>query len=172
MSTKEDIELINRAREAAKTAHVKHVRHRTGDPYFEGHVEQVAYMVQNAAPVNIHLGMMSGVQNISALVAAAYLHDVVEDCENLGWTHEVIERDFGPQISEIVKALTRDEKDSYYTYIHKIALAGPYVALIKVCDLVQNIGDDLGEGSMKDKYRFARDFLVREYNFEGIDLNG
>jgi hypothetical protein len=30
----------------------------------------------------------------------------------------------------------------------------------------------LDEGSMKDKYRFARDFLVREYNFEGIDLNG
>ena len=86
----EDWELIKRAFFLAKEAHGE-VRRRSGEPYLL-HPIAVAKIVVD----EIGLGVKS--------VAAALLHDVVEDTE---YTIEDMERTFGPKIAEMVDGLTK-----------------------------------------------------------------
>ena len=51
---------------------------------------------------------MAEVTNDPIAVAAAWLHDVVEDTPS---THADIEREFGPRVAELVHAMTDVEKE-------------------------------------------------------------
>jgi len=87
---KKDKELIRKAFDLATEAHIEQ-RRKTGEPYIY-HPIAVAKIVSN----EIGLGAIS--------IAAALLHDVVEDTE---YTIKDIDRLFGKTIARIVKGLTK-----------------------------------------------------------------
>jgi len=81
--------LVLKAREFAREAHKAQPRKYTGEPHFV-HLEEVANLVANA-----------GLSD--AAVAAAWLHDVVEDQDV---TVATITATFGMEIATMVLALT------------------------------------------------------------------
>ena len=83
--------LVERARDFALAAHrgVGQLRKYTGEPY-EEHLRRVAAIVEE------HAGDPE-------MIAAAWLHDVVEDTPA---TIEEVERAFGPGVRGLVEALT------------------------------------------------------------------
>lgn len=74
----------------AREAHITQTRKYTGEPYIE-HPIEVASIV---ATVPTHT---------DAMICAAYLHDVVEDC---GVTLEQIHEEFGAEVEDLVFWLT------------------------------------------------------------------
>ena len=84
-------DLIERARTFATAAHrdVGQLRKYSGQPY-EEHLRRVAAIV-------------AGVTTDAEVIAAAWLHDVVEDTPT---TIEEIEREFGSGVRELVDSLT------------------------------------------------------------------
>lgn len=85
------MDMVEKARTFAIAAHsaVGEVRKYTGEPYHV-HLEEVAWIVQK------HGGSQEQ-------IAAAWLHDVVEDT----WvTIDLVQYMFGPEVSEIVSWLT------------------------------------------------------------------
>ena len=73
-----------------------------------------------------------GVSNENIL-AAAWLHDVVEDC---GVKIEKLNKEFNPEVSRIVSQLTRD--CSQEEYLNRIKNADYSVKVIKIADVVHN----------------------------------
>ncbi|MBN1387499.1 MAG: bifunctional (p)ppGpp synthetase/guanosine-3',5'-bis(diphosphate) 3'-pyrophosphohydrolase [Bacteroidales bacterium] len=88
--TPECIELITNAFNLANKAHMN-MRRRSGEPY-------IIHPIEVAKIVNAELGL--GAKSI----AAALLHDVVEDTD---YTLEDIEKHFGPKITSIIDGLTK-----------------------------------------------------------------
>ena len=87
---KEDLDLIKRAFKVAEDAH-KNVRRKSGEPYIT-HPLAVALIVAR----EIGLGPLS--------IAAALMHDVIEDSE---YTREDIDHLFGANVGYIVEGLTK-----------------------------------------------------------------
>lgn len=84
-----------KAKEFAARAHHGQARKYTGEPYIV-HPAEVAELCASA-------GLPP------EAVAAAWLHDVVEDC---GVTHDEVLREFGEQVAELVFFLTDKSKKS------------------------------------------------------------
>ena len=127
----EDWELIKRAFFLAKEAHGE-VRRRSGEPYLL-HPIAVAKIVVD----EIGLGVKS--------VAAALLHDVVEDTE---YTIEDMEHTFGPKIAEMVDGLTKmsgvfnadtSEQAEYFRKVLLTLSNDVRVILIKIADRLHNM---------------------------------
>ena len=87
-----DRERLLKAYDYAKNAHAEQKR-ASGEPYF---IHPCA-----VATILMDLGLDS------ATIAAALLHDVIEDTES---TEEDIEREFGAEILELVRGVTKLEK--------------------------------------------------------------
>ena len=111
----------------ARKAHEGQTRKYTGDPYYS-HVERVAALVAEHA-------------DRQELIAAAFLHDTIEDC---GVSYEEIAQQFGYDVADIVQALTNDEerknkmgKVSYM--IDKLTNMNPDALLVKLCDTLNNM---------------------------------
>ena len=107
-----------------------------------------------------------GITDVDA-VAAAYLHDILEDTQ---CTAELLDREFNFCINRIVKAVTRDphfETSEYY--ISQIRHAGRYAMAVKTADRVGNLKNliiDAEEGKLKPKLieRYERELtIIREY---------
>ncbi len=94
--TPQDIKLIEKAYDFGKKAHLGQKR-MTGENYFEGHCVHVADHV-------IELGMDA------TLVAAALLHDVIEDTER---TAVEIKAEFGEEITSLVEGVSKLGKIKY-----------------------------------------------------------
>ncbi len=125
--------LINKARDYAIHAHarINQLRKYTRQPY------------------DIHLGavaeLVASVTNDQAMIAAAWLHDTVEDTPA---TFEDLEREFGADVANLVKDLTDVSKpgdgnraarkaiDRQHT-----ALASPRAKTIKLADIIDNCRD-------------------------------
>ena len=113
----------------ARRAHSGHTRGGHGRPYFE-HPIQVAELLRDE-------GYDEGV------CAAGLLHDVIEDS---GLTiGEVTER-FGPNVGELVGALTEDPsigdwEDRKLALRERVAEAGPECAAIYIADKLANLHD-------------------------------
>ena len=86
----EDRELIDKAFKLANEAHWNK-RRRSGEPY-------ILHPISVAKIVNQEIGLGS------KSIAAALLHDVVEDTE---FTLEDIDREFGPRIATLIDGLTK-----------------------------------------------------------------
>src|SRR5262245_1013702 len=84
-------DLVERARDYASAAHrgVGQLRKYTGQPY-EEHLRRVAEV-------------LATVTDDPEMIAAAWLHDVVEDTPT---TIEDVEQEFGRSVRELVDALT------------------------------------------------------------------
>lgn len=140
--------LVEKAKKFAIIAHSGQKR-KNGEPYII-HPQAVAEAVQKKMEDE---GIWGPIQ-IKWAVAAAWLHDVVEDTPV---TIEDIEERFPNAVSNYVENLTRRKEENYFEFIRRVDF---YVAprLIKILDIIHNMSD-LEEGTLKDKYRFALHFL-------------
>lgn len=127
----DDWNVVHKAFFLAKEAH-KGVRRRSGEPYIL-HPLAVAQIVVD----EIGLGVKS--------VAAALLHDVVEDTD---YTVEDISRLFGPKIASMVDGLTKmagvfnSDASAQAEYFRKVLLTlsdDLRVILIKIADRLHNM---------------------------------
>lgn len=125
--------LVNNALIFATAAHaaVKQVRKYTGEAYIVHPIEVREILVSYAA------NPISPEQE-----AAALMHDVVEDT---GVTIELIEKEFGPKVAELVGYLTDVSKpEDGNRKVRKaidrehIALASPEAQSVKLADLCSN----------------------------------
>lgn len=97
-----------------------------------------------------------------AAVAAALLHDVVEDSDGRV-TDEMIARDFGPEVAAIVAALTKPphsatvpREQQLHDYHENIAAAPLAVRAVKLADRLDNIREAVTVGDA----RFQRKYLA------------
>lgn len=126
-------ELIERAAAFAKAAHesIDQRRKYTNEPYIV-HPQAVA-------------GLVESVTTDEVMIAAAWLHDVVEDTSV---TIEEVEADFGQDVASLVDDLTdvaqpidgnraaRTAKNRDHT-----AVADPRAKTVKLADVIHNISD-------------------------------
>jgi len=125
-----------------------------GLPYME-HLRQVATF----------LILELDITDVDA-VAAAYLHDIVEDTQ---CTAALLAREFNLGVTTIVRALTRDPGETSEDYIIRIHHAGRYAMAVKTADRVCNLKNliiDAEEGKLKPKLikRYERELkTIREY---------
>jgi (p)ppGpp synthase/HD superfamily hydrolase len=134
--------IIEKAREFAFERHAGQFRKYTGEPYFT-HCENVANMVIRKAQKEdcVEVGLVG-------LVAAAYLHDVLEDTDT---DREELNHYFGEAITKIVHELTdfytpenfpfMNREERKWHEANRLHVAQAYVAGVKVikwCDLIDN----------------------------------
>jgi (p)ppGpp synthase/HD superfamily hydrolase len=119
--------LVTRARAFAARAHEGQLRKWTGEPY-ASHVDEVAELVAAAgAPEQV--------------VAAAYLHDTVEDTPT---TLDDLRAAFGEDVADMVALLTDVPLSAGNRATRKaldrlrLASAPPWVQTIKLADLISN----------------------------------
>lgn len=112
--------LVLEARKFAIHAHDGQ-KDKIGTDYFSSHVEVVAnYTREYGGSVE--------------QVAAAYLHDTVEDTNV---TPEQINALFGPKVTTLVNFLTKNEGESYMQFICRVA-SYPDAVLVKLADIRSN----------------------------------
>lgn len=138
--------IVERARIFATAAHaaVSQVRKYTGVPYIV-HPAEVAKIV-------------SSVEHTDAMLAAAWLHDVVEDT---GVTVEVIRAEFGAEVAELVGWLTDVSQPHDGNRAHRKAIDREHSAMapaeaqtVKLADLISN-----SRSIMVHDEKFARTYL-------------
>ena len=133
-------------------------------PYFEGHILKVVGNVYRLA--NTKLG------DLAILVAAAYLHDTLEDTteDKAALEKEILEK-CGEEVLKVVKFLTNDttgqtkfdRKSTTYSNISTDYRA----VIVKLCDRLAN----LEEGGKVDMYRKEHDlFKGTLYSAENAKL--
>jgi len=142
------------AKRASKFAEERHEgQFREGGERFFNHVQRVAEKVLRVAPT-------------STAIAAAYLHDIVEDGKA---TFAEISHLFGEEVCNIVRLLTRHEEDTYEIYVMKIAKSGNLLAMqIKMADNEDNL-ESVGDGifpphiekNLSDRWLWSKDFIRR-----------
>lgn len=122
-------DLIDRARAFATTAHNGQVRKYTGLAYIT-HPEAVAEIVRS-------------VPHTPEMIAAALLHDTVEDC---GVSLDTIKSEFGPHVADLVYWLTDTSKPSDGNRAKRkdidrlhTARAPAEAQTIKYADLIDNL---------------------------------
>ena len=128
-----DIDLIRKAFVLSSYAHKNQLRH-SGEPYLN-HPLAVAYLV-----ASWHLDEIS--------VAAALIHDVIEDAPDLVST-EMLEKTVGKEVLHIVEALTKLERHRFESreerqaeYFIRMLLAAtedPRVLYVKLADRLHNM---------------------------------
>jgi GTP pyrophosphokinase len=140
----------------AHNAHQGVERKFSGVPYFF-HVRQVFKLVKKVDP-NPDLGV------------AALLHDTVEDVEEV--TYEVILKEFGKKVADIVDELTSDKKKIKSLGKAKY-LAGKMIKMtndalvIKLCDRYQNLSDHLDASpQFRKKYYIETKYIIEKLKQE------
>lgn len=93
-----------------------------GKNYFEAHTCQV-------------VAILRIVTDDDALLAAAYLHDVIEDC---GVTYEEIVEKFGMGVADLVMEVTHDGKKDWYGYFFP-RLKSQAGIMLKFADRLSNL---------------------------------
>ena len=123
-------DLVTRARVFATAAHaaVGQLRKYTFEPYIV-HPEEVAGLVEEYG-------------GTAAMIAAAWLHDTVEDT---GVTSELIRKEFGDEVADLVGWLTDVSRPDHGNRAQRKAVDRAHTAAapaeaqtIKLCDLICN----------------------------------
>ena len=119
-------QIIDKVAAFAAKAHAGQTR-RGGEPYYN-HVHRVA-------------GLVGEITKDEDMIAAAYLHDTMEDC---GITAGELVMKFGGNVASLVQELTNDEillkelgKEEYM--VRKLSALSPNALLIKLCDTLNNM---------------------------------
>lgn len=140
--------VIQQARAFAKMAHEGQTRWG-GEPYFEAHCEVVAdYLAENIFDILTCYQIDFDLREVQAALAAAYLHDVLEDTDyNLD--------EFPDNIREACQVLCKSDDEDYCDYIKRVVNSREYISkVVKIADLRCNMSD-LKEGQRKQKYKLA-----------------
>lgn len=119
--------LTEKAESYARHCHEGQVRKYTGAPYVT-HPESV-------------VRLLSEYTDDPRLMAAGWLHDVMEDC---GVRYEALEAEFGPYVASLVYLLTNDEEEiqkaGKVKYMsRKLAGLPPDALTVKLCDVLDNM---------------------------------
>jgi len=125
-------ELISKAREYATLQHFKTNHKYDGQPY-DVHLQ----MVYDFACKYVHL--LPDNKTISEVLAACWVHDVIEDCRQ---TYNDVKNVLGERVADIAYALTNEKgktrkeraNDKYYEGIRNT----PFAAYVKICDRLAN----------------------------------
>jgi (p)ppGpp synthase/HD superfamily hydrolase len=121
--------VVRKAHEFAAKAHAGVVRRWSGEPYVE-HCERVAgSLIALGAPAEV--------------VAAAYLHDVIEDCPV---SEAELAAAFGPKVAALVVEVTNpkiaktpgNRPERKAAVIRHLAASSPEGASIKLADMLDN----------------------------------
>lgn len=95
--------------------------------------------------------------NIEYLVAACYLHDIIED------THvsaeDLISHGFPVEIVEAVKCVTKEEGYDYQQYIERI-LQNPLAKAVKVADTLANLTQSLKTGNKRFLKKYTKQLCL------------
>lgn len=114
--------IVDKAKLFARAKHVGHLDD-DGQDYFTAHLWHVASIVEIAKPQD------------QALVAAAYLHDTLEDTDT---TYEELKENFGQRVADLVHEVTHDgEKDNYGRYFPRLKTRDAIV--LKLADRISNL---------------------------------
>lgn len=166
--------LVVKAKQFATDAHVGQTRKDGKTPYIT-HPEAVAKLAYDFYAEHYVKKLNSQclfefteevvVEELITLVAAAYLHDVVEDC-NVSF--DVINDEFNADIKELVWAVTDDKSIKprilrHYKAANRIYYAGVgdrNVFVLKLCDSTHNLSQ---LESMSDDFR--KTFVVEKFIF-------
>lgn len=124
--------LVRNARALAAIAHAGQLYR--GRPYL-CHVMRVARRVR-----------LAGGDDVA--IAAAYLHDTLEDTPLLPC---VIEQVCGADVLSAVRVLTRREAENYFDYIARVGFS-PIAAKIKVADLRDHLARHEQRGQLRRRY--------------------
>jgi len=123
--------LISKAKDLATIAHEGQFRKFSGEAYVE-HPKRVAQTVLK----------YKDSKHLDSLIAAALLHDVVEDTDV---TLDVIEKEFDRLVASLVDELTSDEKitkDQKAQYLsEKMEKMSSWALVIKLSDRLDNVSD-------------------------------
>lgn len=117
---------------------------RSGEAYIR-HPARVAYFVAQ-------------VTKDSEVIAAAYLHDALEDSAKEGLERiRSLKKEIAalsPKVLAYVNTLTHNKKeDSYGEYIKKVS-ENDKILIVKLCDILDNLTHSPSE-EQKEKYRHA-----------------
>lgn len=119
--------LITRARAFAAQAHEGQFRKGAAQEPYITHLEEVANLVAS----------FGGAEEV---VAAAWLHDTVEDC---GVSLATVEARFGPAVAAMVAEVTDDKSlpkaERKAAQVRNAPGKSPGAALIKICDKISNV---------------------------------
>jgi len=118
--------------------------------YHEGQKYKGLPYIEHLRQVATFLILELDITNENA-VAAAYLHDILEDTQ---FTSELLDKEFNQCINTIVKAVTRDPYETSEHYIIRIRNAGRYAMAVKTADRVCNLKNlilDAEQGKLKLK---------------------
>lgn len=137
-----------RACNLAKQAHKNQTRW-DGSPYFN-HIVGVVNLVQdNRKNLPDAFGLKEP-EIFDKIVAAAFLHDVVEDTDI---TIEDLRREFSSLTCDMVECLTKRKGESYYDFILRVWGSGlPGAKYIKICDITHNMSDANEKEKMSARY--------------------
>jgi (p)ppGpp synthase/HD superfamily hydrolase len=151
--------LVKLAHDIASKAHAGQKR-KEGVPYIT-HPEAVAQIVDTE--FYTLMPTSEAARNIWApmknyIIMAALLHDTIEDTYV---TSELLRQaGFPIMVIEMVQIVTKRPNENYFDFVMRIQESGHVGAkMVKLADLRHNMSD-LGEGSMKDKYRLAEHILA------------
>ncbi len=120
--------LLNSALIFAARSHNKQNRKGTDIPYI-------------VHPVGVMLILIEFGENDPEILAAALLHDTVEDTKV---THDQIRKEFGDRVAEIVKGCSEPDKDDTWENrknhtIHYIKGAPRHIQLVSAADKLHNL---------------------------------
>lgn len=164
-------ELLEKVISFAKEKHNGQKR-RNGADYFTAHVEKVAKMAEVIYNQTEDSVDYDDLPDLEIVLAAAYLHDVVEDC---GVSLEEIVSLCGgdhkaTQIMVVVDLLTRRKGERYFAFIQRmlIRFGKLYLAaaIVKLADLrcnMMDFEDKDKQGSLYAKYEFAEHMIESYY---------
>jgi (p)ppGpp synthase/HD superfamily hydrolase len=109
-------------------------------------------------------GRMKDDPMLSTYVAAAWLHDALEDTDA---TYKDLVDTFGLCIAEVVQYLTKVEGEEYEEYMRKV-LKSAIAREIKICDTMFNLESSFRENNAKRIAKYARqlDILVQGVWYE------
>ena len=156
---------IQHADRFAETAHasVGQVRKYTGEPYIV-HPRSVANILQTTATFYTE-----------EMVAAALLHDVVEDTDV---THRQVKDEFGFQVAELVYWLTdaATRENNSGNRATRVRLNAEHIGIapndaktIKACDVMDNIAS-IVEHDVRFALAYIPEKLILRPYLEGADL--
>jgi len=142
-----EVILINKAKRFATE---RHAGQMYGNEKYTYHLEQV---VANVAT------RMKGDPLLSTYIAAAWLHDVMEDC---GVKYDEIKELFGSTVANAVYRLTRTDDLSYNEYLVQ-CIEFHVSREVKICDTMANLTESFKSGNAKGlaKYPKQLDMLLK-----------
>jgi (p)ppGpp synthase/HD superfamily hydrolase len=134
----EKLPLLEKATEWAFNHHATQYRKGTGIPY----VNHLCEVTSRVAHYLLHMGTESLTLTKDEVLAAAMLHDLIEDCDIV---HENLVAGFGEGVADLVMECTREdgheEKSQKWDFLESFKEKSLESLLIKIADRYQNVND-------------------------------